>query len=73
MIHTNVTSSLLVTCGHLLLCVRDVHHFFYEMSGMAIYYKVDNIFFNKYDTLPRHDASVCEKFYKNSMSIVMFW
>ena len=61
MLHTNVTSSLLVTCGHLLLCVQDVHHFFYEPSDMAINYKAYKIFFNKYESLPWHDASVCEK------------
>ena len=73
MIHTNVTSSLMVTRGHLLLCVQDVHQFCFETSGMAEYFKVDKNFFNKYERLPWHDASVCEKVYKNSMSFLRFF
>ena len=66
MIHTNMNSSLLVTCGHLLLCVQDVHHFCFETSHNALYFRVENIFFNKYERLPWHDSSVCDEVYSNT-------
>ena len=71
-LQTNVTSSLLVTRGHLLLCVQDVHHFCFKTFGLALDFKKGKNFFNKYNRLPWHDANVCEKVFEDSISLFRF-